>query len=78
MAAAETPAGRRPDPRRPAGPDKTREWKQARAIEMHQQGETTRTISAELGVAKATVNRWLAPHRQPVPANPVNEGTPDA
>jgi hypothetical protein len=78
IAPAEAPVPREPGPKRPAGPDKTREWKQARAIEMYQQGETTRTISIELGAAKATVNRWLAPYRQTAPSNPVSQGAPDA
>ncbi|MDR1427587.1 MAG: DUF2637 domain-containing protein [Bifidobacteriaceae bacterium] len=78
--AAEPQVPRKPRPQRPAGPDKTREWKQARAVEMHRQGETTRSIAAELGVAKATVNRWLASLRQaaPPPADSANEGTTDA
>jgi hypothetical protein len=77
-ASVEAPAPREPGAKHPAGPDKTREWKQARAIEMYRQGETTRTIAAELGAGKATVNRWLAPYRQPTPTRPTAEGTPDA
>jgi DNA-binding NarL/FixJ family response regulator len=71
---------RKPSARPITGQDKTREWKQARAIDLYRQGETTRTIATELGVAKATVNRWLAAVRQTVPpqVKPTKEGTEHA